>query len=107
MCQPDYMYCLFALGTTGGWSTTMGQTEISQHLVWIAVICNMLCILSALQRMNPFFEEPQTFHVAPPACESFYSSGEISQHLLEGLANNFMHLLMVSRRCILITLVMP
>ena len=41
------------------------------------------------KRMNPNdFSDPLNVHVEPPAAQRFHISSEISQHLLNGLAQN-------------------
>ncbi len=44
---------------------------------------------------------PLTFHLAPPAGQSFHLFSEISQHLLEGLAQCSVQTIL--RLCILMT----
>ncbi len=46
--------------------------------------------ICVLQRMKPNdFGDPLTFHPVPPAGQAFHLSSEISQNLLDGLAQTF------------------
>lgn len=47
--------------------------------------------------------ELRTFPLAPQAVQSFYLSSEISQHLLNGLAQNYVRTLIVPTQCTLMT----
>lgn len=60
------------------------------------------------QRMNPAdTDDHVTFAVAPPTGQSFHLSCEISQHVRDELAPNFVQTFIVPKGGILRTLVIP
>ncbi len=54
-----------------------------------------------------WLNDPPTFSLAPPACQMLYLSSEISQHLLDGLAQATVHTFMPPKGWTVITLATP
>lgn len=81
--------CPVALGMAilvVGCSTILVQAEMTQQLL-NGLSFSLVQTFTKLMNPNDF-GDLLTFYLAPPAVQSFYLSSEISEHLLDGLAQN-------------------
>ncbi len=88
------------------WSATSLQTEMSPQLLDQSPR-NVQTFVHDPQRINPDdFGDPLTFHLEPPASQSFhFQLSEIAWHLIDGWAQYFVQAVTFPRQCILETLV--